>query len=239
MKTQKSILPTKAKWVSKVIGFSLLSVPLMSNLTHAQSAGSPAPQSGFRFQQSEEFNMGVITKSVTQYNDSGGCQSYSTTEEIGGQAVFISSTMPPAPGLRVAIRNVTPRIDQNPSPYTDREYHKAPNSEGFKVSLGTTHSGRYLAVQPGENHFYYEIKSGNTIIESGTFNVRIDHKTQNFVRGSDRECQRENAWPMEDTWPRENAWPMEDTWPREFDPLREDDLMREYHRQKDKPRRRR
>jgi len=238
MKTQKSILLSKAKWVSKVIGFSLLSVPLMSNLTHAQSAGSPAPQIGFRFQQSEEFNMGVITTSVTQDNYSGGCQSYSTTEEIGGQAVFISSTMPPAPGLRVALRNVTPRIDQNPSPYTDREYDKAPNSEGFKVSLGTIHTGRYLAVQPGQNHFYYEIKSGNTIIESGTFNVRIDQKTQNIVRGSDKECQRENAWPMEDTWPRENAWPMEDTWPREFDPLRQNNLMREYHRQKDKPRRR-
>ena len=232
MKIQKSILPTKAKWVSKVIGFSLLSVPLMSNLTHAQSQ-SPAPQIGLQFQQSQAFNMGE----VTEYKDSGGCHSQSySREKTAGKATFISSNMPPAPGLRVAIRNVTPRIDQNPSPYTDREYDKPPTSEGFKVSLSTIHSGRYLAVQPGENHFSYEIKRGNTIIESGTFTARIDHKTQNIVRGSDWECQREYHRQREYNQQREYD-PM-----RGFDGLREDDPMREYHRQrefdrqKDKPR---
>lgn len=244
MKTQKSILPTKAKWVSKVIGFSLLSVPLMSNLTHAQS-GSPTPQIGFRFKQSQEFNVGAVTTvsvSTTYKGDSGSChgqfyfsnfQTYTNTytEEASEHATFISNT-PPAPGLRVAIRNVTPGIDQNPSPHTDREYDKPPTSEGFKVSLGTIHRGRFLAVQPGENHFSYEIKRGNTIIESGTFTARIDHQTQSrqgyqsIAGKSARECQREYNQPREDPWPRE------------FDPLREDDLMREYHRQKDKPRRR-
>ena len=234
MKTQKLILLSKAKWVSEIIGFSLLSVPLMSNLTHAQSQ-SPAPQIGFQFKQSEELNIGAVTTSVTEYKDPARChsQSYSIREEIGGRAVFISSTMPPAPGLRVTIRNVTPRIDQNPSPYTDREYDKAPTSEGFKVSLGTIHSGRYLAVQPGENHFSYEIKSGNTIIESGTFNVRIDHKTQNLVRGSDSECQREyNHQRGYDPQKEYNRRLREDPWLREYDRLMEDRW------QKDKPRRR-
>ena len=230
MKTQKLILLSKAKWVSEIIGFLLLSVPLMSNLTHAQSPSS-VPQIGFRFKQSQEFNVGAVTTSVTQYNDSSGCQSYSTTEETGGQAAFISSNLPPAPGLRVKIRNVTPRIDQNPSPHTDREYDKPPTSEGFKVSLSTIHSGRFLAVQPGENQFSYEIKRGNTIIESGTFTARIDHKTQNLVRGSDRECQREYNQPMEDIWPRDPSL-------SDFDQMREDDRMRKYLRQKDKPRRR-
>ena len=190
MKTQKSILLTKAKWVSKVIGFSLLSIPLMSNLTHAQSAGSPAPQIGFNFKQSQELNVGTVTTvsvSTTYKGDSGSChgpvyfsnfQTYTNTytEEASEHATFISSNMPPAPGLRVVIRNVTPIIDQNPSPYTDRKYDKPPTSEGFKVSLGTIHGGRFLAVQPGENHFSYEIKRGNTILESGTFTARIDHK---------------------------------------------------------------
>ena len=228
MKTQKSILPTKAKWVSKVIGFSLLSVPLISNLTHAQS-GSPTPQIGFRFKQSQEFNVGAVTTvsvSTTYQGDSGSChgqfyfsnfQTYTNThtEEASERATFISSNTPPAPGLRVAIRNVTPGIDQNPSPHTDREYHKPPTSEGFKVSLGTIHSGRFLAVQPGENHFSYEIKRGKTIIESGTFTARIDHQTQSrqgyqsIAGKSARECELEYQ------------------------------LQMEYDRQKEKPRRRR
>jgi hypothetical protein len=223
MKTQKSILSTKAKWVSKVIGFSLLSVPLMSNLTHAQS-GSPTPQIGFRFKQSQEFNVGAVTTvsvSTTYQGDSGSChgqfyfsnfQTYTDThtEEASEHATFISSNTPPAPGLRVAIRNVTPGIDQNPSPHTDREYDKPPTSEGFKVSLGTIHSGRFLAVQPGENHFSYEIKRGNTIIESGTFSARIDHQTQSRQRyqsidgKSARECELEYNLQREYDWQKDN-----------------------------------
>ena len=252
MKTQKSILLTKAKWVSKVIGFSLLSIPLMSNLTHAQSAGSPAPQIGFNFKQSQELNVGTVTTvsvSTTYKGDSGSChgpfyfsnfQTYTNTytEEASEHATFISSNMPPAPGLRVVIRNVTPRIDQNPSPYTDRKYDKPPTSEGFKVSLGTIHGGRFLAVQPGENHFSYEIKRGNTILESGTFTARIDHKTQsrerheNLFGGSDRECQREYDQQREYDPMREYDGQ------REFDPMREYHRQREFDRQKDKPKRR-
>jgi hypothetical protein len=228
MKTQKLILPTKAKWVSKVIGFSLLGIPLMSNLTHAQSL-SPAPQIGFRFKQSQEFNMGVISED----KGSGGCHSQSySRNEIAEQATFISSNMPPAPGLRVAIRNVTPGIDQNPSPYTDREYDKPPTSEGFKVSLGTIHSGRFLAVQPGENHFSYEIKRGNTIIESGTFTARIDHKTQSRERDENLfECQKE-YYQQREYYPMREFDPM-----RGFDPMREFDPVRVFDRQEDKPRR--
>jgi hypothetical protein len=194
MKPQKTILPSKAKWVSKIIGFSLLSVPLMSNFTHAQ-ARSSALQIGFKFQASQELNVGTImTLSVTEtYTvDSGWCNgpfyhsNFQTrtrqyTQETG-RAKFISSTMLPAPGLRVVIRNVTPGIDQHPSPYTDREYDKAPMSEGFKVSLGTNHSGRYLAVQPGKNDFFYEIKRGNTVLESGAFIASIDHQTKSVER---------------------------------------------------------
>jgi len=199
----------------------------MSNLTHAQSP-LPAPEIGLNFKQSQELNVGTVTTvsvSTTYQGDSGSChgpfyfsnfQTYTNTytEEASEHATFISSNMPPAPGLRVVIRNLTPMIDQNPSPYTDREYDKAPTSEGFKVSLGTIHSGRFLAVQPGENHFYYEIKRGNTIIESGTFTARIDHQTQSRQRyqsiggKSAMECELEY------------------------------NQQREYDRQKDNPRRR-
>ena len=155
--------------------------------------------------------MGAVTTvsvSTTYEGNSGSChgqfyfsyfQTYTNThtEEASERATFISSNTPPAPGLRVVIRNVTPGIDQNPSPHTDREYDKPPTSEGFKVSLGTIHRGRFLAVQPGENRFSYDIKRGNTIIESGTFTARIDHQTQSrqhyqsIAGKSARECELE------------------------------------------------
>lgn len=200
MKLQKAILPSKAKWVSKVIGFSLLSVPLMLNLTQAQAqaqARSPVLQSGFKFQASQELNVGTImTLSVTEtYTvDSGGCHGpfyYSNFQtrtrqhiEETGRAEFMSSTVLPAPGLRVVIRNVTSGINQNPSPYTDREYNKALMSEGFKVSFSTSHNGRYLAVQPGKNNFSYEIKRGNAVLESGAFTASIDHQTKSIERNN-------------------------------------------------------
>lgn len=215
MKPQKRILPSKAKWVSKIIGFSLLSVLLVPNFAHAQ-ARSSAPQIGFKFQASQELNMGtVITLSVTEtYTvDSGRCHGpfyYSNfqtrtrqyTEETG-RAEFMSSTILPDLGLRVVIRNITSGIDQNPSPYTDREYDKAPSSEGFKVSFGISHNGRYLVVQPGKNDFSYEIKRGNAVLESGAFTANIDHQTKSIERdntshsfdiskdGKDWKCERE------------------------------------------------
>ncbi|MEG4803617.1 hypothetical protein QUB63_31220 [Microcoleus sp. ARI1-B5] len=196
MKAQTSILPqNKARFVFTVMGISLLSVPILPHITNAQSP-PPALQTGLQFERSEEFNVGAITTlsvSETYQVDSGKCvgqfyfsnwQTHSRTyeEPILGKAAFISQTTLPAPGLRVIIRNVTPGIDKNPYPYTDREYDTAPVSEGFKVSFDIQHRNRYLAVQPGNNEFSYEIKRGNTIIESGTFTARIDRRNQSIIR---------------------------------------------------------
>ncbi|MEG4501387.1 hypothetical protein QUB05_29965 [Microcoleus sp. F10-C6] len=195
MKLQKSILTRKAKFVSTVMGISLLSVPVLSDITNAQSP-PPALQTGLQFQDSEEFNVGAVTTlsvTTTYQVDSGKCngqfyfpntETHSRNHEelVFGRAAFISQTTPPAPGLRVTIRNVTPGLDRNPYPYTEREYKKAPMSERFKVSFDIQHRGNHLAVQPGNNDFSYEIKRGDTVIESGTFTSRIDRKNQSITR---------------------------------------------------------
>ncbi|MEG4803613.1 hypothetical protein QUB63_31240 [Microcoleus sp. ARI1-B5] len=237
MKPQKSILINKAKSFSTVIGISLLSVPILSNITNAQSQ-LPALQTGLQFQESEEFNVGAITTLLvtTTYSvNSGKCigQFYVPNSETGsrtyeqqvfGKAAFISHTTLPAPGLRVIIRNVTSGIDKNPYPYTDREYDKSRISEGFKVYFDIEHRGSYLAVKPGNNDFSYEIRRGNTIIESGTFTARIDRRTQsitrndnlsgNIIRAIDNDmCQtqppyRFNDFPMQPPYNR-NDFPMQ------------------------------
>lgn len=201
----------KAKtWGLQMIGL------LLFNAFTARSMDAQSLQTGLKFKYSQESNVGAVYSSfvTTEYQiDSGRCygavyvsnpQTYSRndTEKESGYAVFISRTTPPALGLRVIIRNVTFDINQNPSPYTDREYDKIPTSEGFEVDFGTQHNGGYLAVREGQNNFLYEIKRANTVIESGSFTATIRHQTKTIARNEtssspfinqaakDAECQR-------------------------------------------------
>ncbi|MGI0494836.1 hypothetical protein ACN4EG_23880 [Alkalinema pantanalense CENA528] len=88
------------------------------------------------------------------------------------KAFFISPTTPPAPGLRVIVRNQT--IGSNPAPYTDREYDAGSRSEDFNLSPGDDHHSKHLAVLKGQNLMAYQIKRGNVVIESGEFTVNVD-----------------------------------------------------------------
>jgi hypothetical protein len=103
--------------------------------------------------------------------DSSATLSYTTPGQT--RARFLSSTVPPASGLRVVIHNTTSGIDRNLSPYTDREYAQGNFSEYFSVGEDTAHNSRYLAVIPGPNTFTYQIKRSNEIIESGTFTAML------------------------------------------------------------------
>lgn len=179
---------------AKAWGFQIIGLLLLNTFT-ANSINAQPTQTGLKFRNSPVLNVGVLYSLLvteTYQVDSGRChgpvylsepetRTRNYTAEPAGRAVFISKTMP-APGLRVVIRNVTPGIDQNPSPYTDREYDKAPTSEGFKVNVGTAHSGRYLAVREGKNDFSYEIKQANSVIESGSFTATIERQTKAITR---------------------------------------------------------
>ncbi|HAX80887.1 MAG TPA: hypothetical protein DCY88_34890 [Cyanobacteria bacterium UBA11372] len=100
------------------------------------------------------------------------------------KAYFISSSTPPAPGRRVVIRNVSPGIDNDPYPYTDRGYDKGQYSQGFDVSLNTTHQTRDFALKEGVNQFNYEIKEKNTTIESGSFTVEVFRQNSSAISRS-------------------------------------------------------
>jgi hypothetical protein len=109
----------------------------------------------------------VSSRDVTPYN-SGPAQ-------LRGS--FVSPTTPPAPGLRVVVRNASFGSALEQMPYTDREYNAGVRSEGFVGRLGTAHSSKFLALQLGANPFIYEIKRGSQVIESGQFTSTI---TQDF-----------------------------------------------------------
>lgn len=192
-------------WEFQIIGLLLLNA-FTANSADAQSSH------GLKFKDSPELNVGAVYSLLvteTYQVDSGACQgpvylhnlqtyTRNYTAEAPGRAVFISRTTLPTPGLRVVIRNVTPGIDQTPSPYTDREYDKTSTSEEFKVNVSANHRSRYLAVREGKNDFSYEIKRANTVIESGSFTTTIYRQTRTIERSQpaslltdkDTECQR-------------------------------------------------
>jgi hypothetical protein len=94
-------------------------------------------------------------------------------------AWFISEKTPPAPGLRVIVRNATTQSALDKMPYADREYDKGDRSEGFVAALETRHRGQFLAVQLGVNQFIYAIKRGDQVVESGQFTANFTQETQN------------------------------------------------------------
>lgn len=112
-----------------------------------------------------------------------------------GKAYFISSSTLPAPGRRVVIRNVSPGMDNDPYPYTDRGYDKGQYSQGFDVSLDSNHQTRNFSVKEGVNQFNYEIKEQKNVIESGSFTVEVAVQYSPSVSRS-QTCR--NVWKCDD-----------------------------------------
>lgn len=88
-------------------------------------------------------------------------------------AEFVSETMPPAPGRRVIIRNVSEGMNSDPYPFTDREYERGKASENFKFGISDRHRSQSLSVWQGKNQFEYEIREKNQAIEQGKFIVEV------------------------------------------------------------------
>lgn len=144
---------------------------------------SPALLEGYRAQAGadlEEIGLVAIGGaalneiSVPVYKFVGECPGRAT----GSQAtVFTSSKTPPAPDLRVVIRNVTVGVASDPYPYTDREYESGYASEETNISLGGRHSKKYFHVIPNRlNRFEYEIRQDDAVIERGQFAARVNSR---------------------------------------------------------------
>jgi hypothetical protein len=108
---------------------------------------------------------------------------------------FVSQKTPPAPGLRVIVRNATATSVIDQMPYTDREYDKGERSERFVAALETGHHGKFLAMQMGVNQFIYTIKRGDQVIESGKFSATIDLRVSDIsVTETSHELRKEDLY---------------------------------------------
>ena len=140
---------------AKAVAYELQSIALARALNELSSIAAPM-QAGLEFAGSQTRNRGTVAE--------------------GFRAWFVSPSLPPAPNLRVIIRNVTAGINQNPSPYTDRTYDKGWISEELTLGFGTKHDGDAFVLADGKNSFTYEIKQGDRVLESGSFNATITRR---------------------------------------------------------------
>jgi tetratricopeptide (TPR) repeat protein len=141
---------------AKAVAYELQSIALARELNELSMITAPM-QPGLEFAGSPTRNVGTVAENF--------------------RAWFVSPSLPPAPNLRVIIRNVTAGINQYPSPYTDRTYDKGWISEELILGFGTKHDGDFLVLMDGENNFTYEIKQGDRVLESGSFSATITRRS--------------------------------------------------------------
>ncbi|MEY3870538.1 MAG: hypothetical protein ACRCT1_12020 [Microcoleaceae cyanobacterium] len=91
---------------------------------------------------------------------------------------FQSSTTSPNSNRRVIIKNVTLGMENNPYPYTDRNYDTGEFSERFDFGLDSRHRTKSLSVVEGENQFKYTIQQkeneNENIVEEGELMVKVE-----------------------------------------------------------------
>ncbi|MEX0271465.1 tetratricopeptide repeat protein [Leptolyngbyaceae cyanobacterium UHCC 1019] len=141
---------------AKAVAYELQSVALARALNEQLLVTVPM-QAGLEFAGSQTRNVGTVAE--------------------GFRAWFVSPTLPPAPNLRVIIRNVTAGMNPKSLPYTDRTYNKGWISEELTLDFGTQHNGDVFVLADGKNRFTYEIKQGDRVLESGEFNATITRRS--------------------------------------------------------------
>ncbi len=174
---------------------SPLNIPSMADPEPSQSSEPetvepPPPALGWEFLGDRTPNH--VTLDEVEYT--GDCPG----EDIATiDARFFSDAIPTARRRRVIVRNITRGLDDDPYPYTDREYEAGRLSEETNMRFGTDHSGRYFHVLPGENTFEYEIKDRREVIDAGQFTATIERNLRRVERNAawkeDRACANDSV----------------------------------------------
>ncbi len=179
MQPQKLFLSNKMRQFPIAL---LLSIPIALNVAPVYLSARESGV-GLEFEGFQELNLATVVS--TEYI--GDCPG---SKRGTVKAHFVSSSTPPALGLRVVLRNATRGLRGDPAPYTNRSYDKGRFSQGINIAPATRHNIKYLAVLPGKNNFEYEIKRGNQVIESGSFTAELDRQTKTFEREATKAYER-------------------------------------------------
>jgi len=168
---------TALKKILSLIGFATVSLMTAVTIGYAQDL----PLVGFLFEGRNVGDLRQTTVPLVRIRFTGECPGEFTAST---KARFFSKSTRPAPELRAIVKNMTFGFAGQRKPFTDREYFSGDVSEGFEMRFGDQHEGKFLAVQPGENQFEYEIKRGQQSIETGKFSATFEERTFERERNS-------------------------------------------------------
>lgn len=178
-------IPLRRSSLKKLLWTMTLGISLIVAIATPALFAQEAARIGFTIEGNQTLNRASLT-SVTY---TGQCPG---NLEPQLKAWFSSSTTPPQDGLRVFIQNVTPGVDPDDMPYTDRKYDEGTTSEYTVIEFGTEHSSRTFRVLNGENTFNYEIRNDDEddeVVESGTFVATFNNRQRTEAR--DATCRTE------------------------------------------------
>ncbi len=161
---------TRLQKVLSLVGLAMMTLMIAVTSGYAEDL----PLVGFLFDGRSKGDSRQTTISLVGIQFTGECPGELSAST---KARFFSKSTRPAPQLRAIVKNVTFGFAGNQKPFTDREYFNGDVSESFKMQFSDQHQGKFLAVQPGENQFEYEIKRGQQAIESGKFSATFEEKT--------------------------------------------------------------
>ena len=100
----------------------------------------------------------------------GGCPG-STLNPVRGY--YFDTEVPTAAGRRVRIVNVTPGMNADPYPFTDREYKAGGRSEKIDFFPRSNHGQRYFSVAEGLNDFEVTYLDGGRVVETKFFQFPV------------------------------------------------------------------
>lgn len=174
------------KKIFSLIGLTIVALMVAVTTGYAQDV----PLVGFLFSGRAVGNSAQAPVALVGIQFTGECPG---EQAASTRARFFSKSTRPAPELRAIVKNVTFGFAGEQKPFTDREYFSGDVSERFDVRFSDRHEGKFLAVQPGENQFEYEIKRGQQSIETGKFSATFEEQILERERGSNlvwRETKR-------------------------------------------------
>lgn len=131
---------------------------------------------------------GIAIKQIVYEGECPGITQYPE------KAYFVSDKLPPAPGYRVKLTNMSRGLSPDAPPYTDRSYARGRASESFEIALGAKHQGRYFIVRQGENLMQYEVTRDRNLVSSGTFSFYVTVNSSSEYRNKvQKEVRKYNT----------------------------------------------
>lgn len=148
----------------------ILSAAAIQTLVCFQVQALAAGNEGFLVKNASGEKWNEVTIVRSEYT--GECPGVTETKV---EAYFRTNAIEPKKGQKVIIQNLSLSSAGSRLPYTERDYDKGLYADRTYLGLSDEHRGKFLAVQEGENQFYYRVfNRDDQTISSGQFSAEVN-----------------------------------------------------------------